>query len=148
MKVIIPGKPIALQRARAFNEKGKILHWDSQRKEKEWVRRIMMNQVSNVSNWENLEDVKETISLLNCDQFFVGLDFHMPMPKNLSKSKINAIACGFSRYNKKPDIDNLVKFYLDCGNGILFSDDRMIVQLQASKVYSEEPKTIITVKPF
>lgn len=47
---------------------------------------------------------------------------------------------------KKIDLDNLCKTYLDCGNGILWSDDRFIVQLSSRKVYSENPCTIINIE--
>lgn len=44
----------------------------------------------------------------------------------------------------KPDLSNLVKFYEDAGNGILYKDDCVIVELKASKVYGDEEMTEIT----
>ena len=148
VQVIIPGKPLALKRVRGYIHQGKIMFFDSQAKEKRHVINAIKKSLSDLINWETLENLEETRSLLKCDQFFVSLDFHMPLPIKLNLSKKNAILSGVSKFNKKPDIDNLVKFYLDCSNGILFPDDRMIIQLQASKIYSKEPKTIITVTPF
>ena len=38
----------------------------------------------------------------------------------------------------KPDVDNLVKFYMDAMNGIFYFDDAQIVSLHARKVYGFE----------
>lgn len=35
----------------------------------------------------------------------------------------------------KPDIDNLQKQIMDCGNGILWEDDALIVRAEAEKIY-------------
>lgn len=35
---------------------------------------------------------------------------------------------------KRPDIDNLTKFYLDASNGILWDDDAQVAELKARKV--------------
>ena len=43
----------------------------------------------------------------------------------------------------KPDIDNLLKFVMDAGNGVLWNDDRQIHQVQMKKVYGPEPETVI-----
>lgn len=53
-------------------------------------------------------------------------------------------------HTSKPDIDNMVKFYLDCANGIVFDDDRQVVSIVANKYYSEKPRTemIVTELPL
>ena len=38
----------------------------------------------------------------------------------------------------KPDIDNHIKFYLDCMSGIVFKDDNQIISLVASKQFCDE----------
>jgi Holliday junction resolvase RusA-like endonuclease len=49
---------------------------------------------------------------------------------------------GFGRpHTQKPDIDNLVKFYLDCGNGILWYDDSKIDKVTAIKTFGNENRT-------
>lgn len=40
----------------------------------------------------------------------------------------------------RPDIDNLIKFYLDCGNGVLYEDDKQVVKITATKSYVMEPR--------
>lgn len=64
----------------------------------------------------------------------VRLDFHMKrvsgLPKSYEKPHI-----------KKPDLDNLIKSVVDGLSGILFEDDKQIVDLHASKRYArgQEP---------
>lgn len=62
------------------------------------------------------------------------IDFHM---KHAKKK-------GF--HTSRPDIDNLVKFYMDVANGILYEDDKQVVRLEATKVYSTEPFTKIYIE--
>jgi hypothetical protein len=50
-------------------------------------------------------------------------------------------------HDVKPDLSNLIKFYEDCANGILFHDDKQIVELKSKKKYSLNPRTVITVMP-
>ena len=38
----------------------------------------------------------------------------------------------------KPDIDNHIKFYLDCMSGIVFKDDNQIISLVATKNFCDE----------
>lgn len=45
----------------------------------------------------------------------------------------------------RPDIDNVIKFYLDSMNDIVYNDDSQIVQLSATKVYAPTSSVEITV---
>lgn len=47
---------------------------------------------------------------------------------------------------KKPDIDNIIKIILDGLNGVMFDDDKQVVNVSATKVYTEqEPKVEIQI---
>jgi Holliday junction resolvase RusA-like endonuclease len=46
----------------------------------------------------------------------------------------------------KPDIDNVLKFILDAGNGILWEDDNKIVQVVICKRYAEKSRIEIEAK--
>lgn len=65
--------------------------------------------------------------------------FSAPKSASLLKKKklLNTYYVGVN------DLDNLCKFVADCGNGILWKDDRQIVALSAVKLYGEIEKTII-----
>lgn len=47
---------------------------------------------------------------------------------------------------KKPDIDNLAKFYLDVMNGIMYDDDKQIVSLEIRKFYGDKDCTSISIE--
>lgn len=75
----------------------------------------------------------------------IGLDirFYMPIPKNTSGIKRRQMLAGMIQHIKRPDLDNLVKFILDCMNKIIFTDDSQIVDINCRKQYSEQPSTVI-----
>lgn len=73
----------------------------------------------------------------------ISVLFFMPIPKSLSKKK--QVALIGELYTKKPDIDNLIKTYLDAMNGIIYEDDKQIYAIFAKKIYSSEPKVVINI---
>ena len=71
----------------------------------------------------------------------VSMTFSMPRPKShyrtgryshLLKSDAPKL------HTSKPDIDNIVKFYLDAMTGAFWRDDSIVCALEATKVYAEE----------
>jgi Holliday junction resolvase RusA-like endonuclease len=46
---------------------------------------------------------------------------------------------------KRPDLDNLLKGFLDSGNGILWVDDSQIVDLYIKKRYGYKPGVEVSV---
>lgn len=119
VKVIIPGRPTGKKSVRSF---GKI-HYNPQAKEMESVRGMMSTQVDGVV----AGDIR------------VDWEFGFEVPKSWSKSRRLAALDGFCAV--KPDLSNLLKFYEDCGNGVLWEDDKQIVVTSAKKVYAEQPYT-------
>ena len=53
---------------------------------------------------------------------------------------------GAHRPTVKPDTDNYIKSTLDGLNGLLWADDNQIVDLVASKFYSDRPRVEIEVE--
>jgi Holliday junction resolvase RusA-like endonuclease len=49
-------------------------------------------------------------------------------------------------HTSKKDLDNMVKFITDAMNGIFYRDDSQISWIDAQKMYSERPRTIISIK--
>jgi len=66
----------------------------------------------------------------------VNLVFVLPRPKSRRKDVHHTV---------KPDLDNLIKWILDVANGILWEDDKQITSVGSTKIYGEQPRTIITV---
>lgn len=127
MIIEIPGPPIAKKRARFFRCGDGIRSYDLQHSEMDIIRLYMLphkNPQPNVA-------------------YAIDLEFHMPIPLSLSKpAKVRLLN---APHLVKPDVDNLAKMYLDCGNGIFWHDDKQIISLKILKKYSDDPKTIIRI---
>jgi Holliday junction resolvase RusA-like endonuclease len=76
------------------------------------------------------------------------LTVEVPIPQSWSKAKrMRAIAHDIAP-SGRPDATNYAKTVEDAVNGILYGDDAQIVRYaHLSKVYSEQPKIVFTVKP-
>jgi Holliday junction resolvase RusA-like endonuclease len=147
MKIVIPGDPIPKARARMFARGKTIQTYDPQHQSKAQVRDWMTQQVRRWFDSENKRIVMDASNLLQVDALWVRLVFTLPHPRNLARSKINAILWGLTNPTSKPDVDNLAKFYLDCANGVLYRDDAQIVTLVARKLYGDKPQTEIEIMP-
>ncbi len=130
IKITIPGKPIAKKRPR-FARRGKFVKtYSSQKKEKETTQGIIRGQYV-------LNPLSGPLS--------VEIYFGMPIPMSYSKKLKAAILDGLVRHTKNCDVDNLVKFYFDCMNGIVYQDDRQIFRVVAEKSYDLDPRTEIRI---
>lgn len=74
------------------------------------------------------------------------LHIGIPIPPSYSKTRQKACIEGLERPTKKPDIDNIVKAVLDGMNGIVYLDDKQVVDLHLTKVYSLKEGIDIMVK--
>lgn len=133
MGIIIPiiGDPIPWQRPGHRMLYGRIITYDKQSKEKEMVR------------WQ-------LRSHFDRDPFpgpvRVCFKFKMPIPKSASRKMREQMLLNNVKHMKRPDLDNLEKFYMDCMTGIVYRDDCQVWgQGESHKVYSEQPGVIITV---
>ena len=66
----------------------------------------------------------------------VELEFGIMIPKSWSKKKKEKLNNTYCSNNS--DIDNYIKAILDSLNGIVYIDDKQVVELFAKKIYSEE----------
>lgn len=125
-KIILPGNPIPSARARilksghSYNPKAK------QQSEIAWD---MKSQFLHVP-------LSEPISL--------QVTFFMPKPLGWSGKKKKAYEG--QPHCKRPDLSNMIKFYEDAANGILWFDDALVYNIIASKFYSEKPRTEIIIE--
>lgn len=76
----------------------------------------------------------------------VHLKFYRHIQKSISKKEHALRASGAHRPTVKPDVDNYIKSTLDGLNGLLWADDNQIVDLVASKFYSDRPRVEIEVE--
>jgi Holliday junction resolvase RusA-like endonuclease len=66
----------------------------------------------------------------------------MTIPRTASKRR--QIELDGMHHIIKPDIDNMIKYYLDICTNVVFKDDCIIAQVTARKVYDQNPRTQFT----
>jgi len=127
--IVLPGDPIPLKRPQISYKR----MYDPQARLKQDLSWLVKEQLPPLLN-PTTSDFTGPFSLT--------ISFFMPIPRTFSnriKEKLNN-----SPHYKKPDIDNLLKFYLDVCNGILYNDDSQIYSITTTKTYSDHTSTIIT----
>jgi Holliday junction resolvase RusA-like endonuclease len=137
-RIEIAGDPVAKARARSARIRGKIIHYDEQEDKKNYIKLLLRQRIN--ENPE-IQSYFESASV-----FHIDMTFHMPYPSSFSKRQIIQYELGEYKHAQKPDLDNLVKFYLDCCNKIIFEDDQKVISLNLKKMYSEIAKTIIEIR--
>ncbi len=70
----------------------------------------------------------------------------MPIPKSMPKSERIYAETETLKHIKKPDVDNLIKLYLDVMNTLVYEDDNCVSINKAQKVYSMQPRTLIFIE--
>lgn len=132
MKIILEGIPQSQTRMKFSSRGGFGRVYDPKAKEKEEIRHSINEYIAfNYPDHELFKHPK--ISFL----------FHMPIPKSIRKKDYEKYSRGLLKHEKKPDIDNLIKLYLDCMTNIIFEDDNAVQLGFAYKLYNTNPKTII-----
>ncbi len=101
--------------------------------------------------YENLVKIEfqrqcKNIKFGDYDELKMTINAYYSIPKSASKKKTNLMLEGKIRPTKKPDIDNIIKVIADSLNGIAYRDDAQIVELVATKNYSDNPKVFITIE--
>lgn len=132
MRIVIPGDPIAKMRHRLTTVNGYARQYDPQEKIKKSFSLKLKESIKNL--WHPQELAMK-----------VDLIFEMDAIRGSSNAESNFKAWQCS-YPLKRDLDNMSKFVLDCGNQILWPDDRYITELNCKKRYSKTPCTIIQVE--
>ena len=66
---------------------------------------------------------------------------------NLIERNIGKLKASAPQYHtvKRYDTDNLLKWVLDCLNGMAWKDDCQVVELYGKKEYSDNPRTEIKI---
>lgn len=136
---VIPGDPIAKKRPRFFRKGSFVGAYNDQQTEESRFLWEIKQQIS--------PHFKPFEGPLRLTLIYVVKrpKAHFGTGKNANKIKPSApIHC-----TNNKDLDNYIKFTLDCLNGVAFKDDRQVVEIKAKKVYcgpGEEPETNIVVE--
>lgn len=151
MIIEIPGKPIPLARPRFWANGSKFGARDGQKIQKDVVRGVMVRALREALNSEIKASVIDASKLSSAIGFSVSLVFIFQFPKSFSQKKKKEIYAvrpdELISHTSKPDVDNLIKFYLDCATGIIWDDDCKISSISAQKGYGDEQKTILVISP-
>ena len=75
----------------------------------------------------------------------VKIEAIFSIPKTASKKDRELMLNDEIPHTKKPDVDNIAKICIDGINGIAFSDDAIINELEINKRYGENPRVDITI---
>lgn len=76
----------------------------------------------------------------------VKIKFFRRVQKSISNTERSRRLSGAHRPIVKPDLDNYIKSTLDALNDVIWTDDAIIVELNTSKWYSDNPRIEIEVK--
>lgn len=131
--VCVDGVPTPLKRHRSCILNGMVHSYDSQKKLKKTVLESVLMQLP-----KNFMPFQCPVEML--------IEFHMAIPASFSKKKRRDM--NMYPHDKKPDLSNLIKFFEDTFNGVLYRDDSLISHIHASKIHSLDPKTIICIRQY
>lgn len=129
----IPGTPIAQARPRAVKRGKRIMMYDP-KESKEYKRYVAMIAKQHAPS----NPYKGALQ--------VDLKIYRQIPKSTTKKNRKLFNAGINRPVVKCDTSNYVKGIEDALNGIIYKDDSQIVDLQASKYYSDNPRVEIMIK--
>jgi Holliday junction resolvase RusA-like endonuclease len=121
----VPGKPQGKGRPR-FARRGKFVSTYTDEKTKTYENQIRDIAMVAMGASEPLNTPLKA---------FIYISY--PIPASYSKQRKADCLSGLERPIKKPDIDNVVKAFLDSMNAIVYVDDAQVVDLFTTKVYGE-----------
>ena len=128
--ITIPGKPRGKGRPRFSRATGRTYTDDATAVYENLVKTIWMTVVGKRLDGE----------------LSVGIEAHYAIPTSKPKKMQAAMRDGSVRPTTKPDIDNVIKAVLDGLNGVAYADDAQVVELSASKCYSDDPRVVVIVE--
>lgn len=102
------------------------------------------------ANYENLVKIAASQSMgarMPIDgAVSVELSLFVTPPASWSNKKRTQALAGEIHPTSKPDIDNVLKGIADACNGIVWLDDKQIVDCRISKRYADRPEAVVLVK--
>lgn len=139
MKLIIPGQPIAKQRARTLHRGNKTWSYNPQYKEELKYKLALKREIDENGLHFELDD-------------FIHLNILFYVSPPISSPTRFKMHCMWNlEHPTKFDCDNAIKWVCDASNEILYNDDRQIISISATKQYSNTPRTeidIMTIHKF
>ena len=122
---ILPGDPVPLARARMSHKTKRV--FDPQKQRKLYSGITIRSQHNERPFYDG--------------PLILSVTFYMPIPKTRRNENLEDKPHIF-----KADLDNLIKWVCDVGNGILYKDDSIIAAVIAKKVYGNPARTEFTLR--
>lgn len=133
MKFFFEGPPTPKARHKTRVVGRRVYSYDPQDKQKKLAKNYVLEEITS-KDFTKISDGPIAVSVLN----------YVQIPRSLSKKKQKALEGQFCE--KRPDVDNYVKWIFDVLNDLSYKDDGQVALLLAKKIYAEEPKMIVEVK--
>ncbi len=127
INLIFPGTPIAKKRPRFARSGGSAITYDEQSELKNEMRFLVLNQIP-----PGYQPIGGAVCLTSTF-FFERPKYHLGTGRNAGKVKPSAPYAHFV----KPDVDNLLKFYMDVFNNLVYKDDCQVAFECSRKWYCE-----------
>jgi Holliday junction resolvase RusA-like endonuclease len=80
------------------------------------------------------------------DAVRVEIAAYYQIPKSYSKKKKQECLYGHIQVQNKPDCDNIAKIILDSLNGYAYIDDKQVVELHVTKMWSDMPRVEVYIE--
>lgn len=130
---IVPGVPVGKGRPR-FAKQGKFVTTYTPEKTASYENLVKIAAAESMKGQPPIE-VAVSLNLLLC----------VIPPASWSDKKRKSALSGEIRPTSKPDIDNVLKGIADACNGIVWLDDKQIVDCQIKKIYAERAEASVSV---
>ncbi|NBI31172.1 RusA family crossover junction endodeoxyribonuclease [Chengkuizengella marina] len=133
IKFTVLGKPVAQGRVRTTTINGKPRCYDPKKS-------------SDYKDYVRLAATPHAPKSLLEGPLCMKLKIYKPTLKSFNKTEKEQAELGLLRPTTKPDIDNYVKGVADALNNVIWKDDNQLVDVFASKFYSEKPRIEIEIE--
>ena len=127
IEFVIPGDPVAKQRARSVRYGNSVHHYTPE-------KTVTYERQVAVLGKQAMRGRSLIVSAVA-----VTMDICLAVPKSWPRTKRQAALDGLELPINKPDSDNVVKAVFDGLNKAVWKDDSQVVDLVLSKRYSENP---------
>lgn len=127
----IPGKAQAKQRPKFNRFSGRAYTPKQTISFENWVKDCYFRSVSSIDNKPTDKPLK------------VAITMYVEIPQSKSKKQKEKMLTGEIKPIVKPDVDNVAKSILDALNGIIYLDDKQVVDLRVRKQYAEVPSVSV-----
>ena len=133
IEFIVPGKAQAKQRPKFNRFSGRAYTPKQTISFENWVRDCYFRSISSIDNKPTDKPLKVSITM------------YVEIPQSKSKKQKEKMLTGEIKPIVKPDVDNVAKSILDALNGIVYLDDKQIIELDIEKLYEKTSWTKVKI---